>query len=96
MAAGSPAVLPRSRAKDGTFRNWLQTHTPVWAEAARRRGTHLGEPDQVYSTTPAPLPSAEGYPITWVHSTAKAARDVATGSGPANHLDVAGQLRGAG
>ena len=70
-------VLPRSRAEDGAFRDWLQTHTPVWAEAARRRGARAGEPDQVYSTTPAPLPSAEGYRITWVHSTAKAARDAA-------------------
>jgi len=67
-------VLPRSRAEDATFRNWLQTHTPNWTEAARRGG-RLGEPEQIYSTTAAPLPSAEGYPITWVHSTAKAARD---------------------
>jgi hypothetical protein len=66
-------VLPRSRAEDGAFGDWLQTHTPDWTQAARR-----GEPEQVYSTTPAPLPSAEGYRITWVHSTAKAARDGAT------------------
>jgi len=67
-------VLPRSRAEDATFRDWLQTHTPNWTQAARRGG-RAGEPEQVYSTTAAPLPSAEGYPITWVHSTAKAARD---------------------
>jgi hypothetical protein len=67
-------VLPRSRTEDATFRDWLQSHTPDWTEAARRGG-RLGEPEQVYSTTAAPLPSAEGYRITWVHSTAKAARD---------------------
>ena len=72
-------VLPRSRAEDGAFRDWLQTHTPDWTQAARRGG-RAGEPEQVYSTTPAPQPSAEGYRITWVHSTAKAARDGATRS----------------
>jgi transposase len=72
-------VLPRSRAEDGAFRDWLQTHTPNWTRAARRGG-RAGEPEQVYSTTSAPLPSAEGYRITWVHSTAKAARDAATRS----------------
>jgi transposase len=71
-------ILPRSRAEDGAFREYLQTHTPVWTEAARCPGARLGDPDQVYSTTPAPLPSAEGYRITWVHSTAKAGRDAAT------------------
>ena len=72
-------VLPRSRAEDGVFRKWLQTHTPNWTQAARRGG-RASEPEQVYSTTPAPQPSAEGYRITWVHSTAKAARDGATRS----------------
>src|SRR5680860_473074 len=71
-------VLPRSRAEDGAFREYLQTHTPIWTEAARSLGARLGEADEVYSTTPAPLPSAEGYRITWVHSTAKASRDAAT------------------
>ena len=68
-------VMPRSRAKDGAFRKHLQTHAPVWTEAFRRPGKRLGDPDEIYSTTPAPLPSAEGYRIVWVHSTAKASRD---------------------
>ena len=71
-------ILPRSRAEDGAFREHLQTHTPIWTEAARRPGGRLGDPDEVYSTTPAPLPSVEGYRIVWVHSTAKASRDAAT------------------
>ena len=68
-------VLPRSRGEDRWFRDWIQTHQPQWSEALRLPGTRLGEPDQVYSTFPAPLPSAEGHRIVWVHSTAKAARD---------------------
>ena len=71
-------ILPRSRAEDGAFREHLQTHTPIWTEAARSLGARLGDPDEVYSTTPAPLPSTEGYRIVWVHSTAKASRDAAT------------------
>ena len=70
-------VMPRTRKEDGAFRDWLQTHTPVWTEAARRPGPRLGEPDEVYCTTPARTPSAEGYRIVWVHSSAKAARDAA-------------------
>ena len=68
-------VLPRTRREDTWFRDWAQTHTPTWVEAIRRPGPRAGEPDQVYSTFSAPLPSAEGYRIIWVHSTAKAARD---------------------
>lgn len=70
-------VMPRSRTEDKTFRDWIQTHTPVWTEAARRPGPRLGEPDEIYATTPALTPSAEGYRILWVHSTAKAGRDAA-------------------
>jgi hypothetical protein len=70
-------VLPRSRSEDRWFRDWAQTYQPQWAEAERHPGPRLGEPDQVYSTFPAPLPSTEGYRIVWVHSTAKAAADAA-------------------
>jgi transposase len=71
-------VLPRTRAEDRWFRDWAQTHRPEWAEAIRKPAARAGEPDQVWSTFPAPLPSAEGYRIIWVHSTSKAARDAAT------------------
>lgn len=70
-------VMPRTRKEDGAFRDWLQTHTPIWTEAARPPGARLGEPDEVYCTTPALSPSAEGYRIVWVHSSAKAGRDAA-------------------
>ena len=74
-------VLPRTRAEDGAFRKHLQTHPPVWTEAFRRPGKRLGDPDEIYSTTPAPLPSAEGYRIVWIHSTAKASRDAQARAG---------------
>jgi len=71
-------VLPRTRKEDTWFRDWAQTHTANWSEACRKPGPRAGDPDQVYRTFGAPLPSAEGYRIIWVHSTAKAARDAAT------------------
>ncbi|MGH4015919.1 MAG: IS1634 family transposase [Pseudonocardiaceae bacterium] len=71
-------VLPRSRGEDRWFRDWAQTNQPQWTEAERVPGARLGDPDQVYATFPAPLPSAEGHRIIWVHSTAKAARDAAS------------------
>jgi hypothetical protein len=52
-------VLPRTRKEDTWFRDWAQTHAPAWSEAIRKPGPRAGEPDQVYSTFPAPLPSAE-------------------------------------
>jgi hypothetical protein len=70
-------VLPRSRAEDGSFRDWAQTHTPTWTEATRHPGPRLGDPDEIYTTTPAPLPSAEGYRIVWIHSSTKTVRDAA-------------------
>ncbi len=73
-------VMPRTRAEDGTFGKHLQTHAPVWTQAIRRPGKHLGDPDEIYSTTPAPLPSAQGYRTVWTHSTAKASRDAQTRS----------------
>lgn len=73
----SVTVTPRSRKEGGALRDWLQTHTPVWTEAARRPGARLGEPAEVYCTTPALTPPAEGYRSVWVHSTAKAGRDAA-------------------
>ena len=33
--------MPRSRKEDRAFRDWLQSHTPVWTEAARRPGARL-------------------------------------------------------
>jgi transposase len=68
-------VLPRSRKEDGFLRDWAQRNTPSWAEAERKPGKRSGDPDLVWCTAPAPIPSAEGYRIVWVRSSAKIGRD---------------------
>lgn len=69
------SVLPASRAEDGQFRDWVLTHVPEWTEAARRPGRRQDDPQQVWWTTPAPWPSAEGFRIVWVKSSAKISYD---------------------
>jgi transposase len=68
-------VLPKSRKEDGRLREWMANGTPDFSEAERRPGKRKGDPDQVWQVCPAPFPSAEGYHITWVHSSSKAHRD---------------------
>jgi transposase len=68
-------VLPRSRAEDGRLREWMTRATPDWSEAERRPPKRKGDPDQVWQVAPAPFPTAEGYRITWVHSSSKQRRD---------------------
>src|SRR5665811_2170689 len=70
-------VVPHGRREDTWFRNWAQTHAPVWAEARRLPGSRLGDPDRVSRTFEAPAPSVDGYRVIWVHSSTKAARDAA-------------------
>ena len=69
------SVLPASRAEDAQFRDWIVEHDPDWTEATRRPGRRQADPAQVWWTTPAPWPSAEGYRITWVKSSAKISYD---------------------
>lgn len=71
-------VIPHGRKEDTWFRDWAQTHAPPWQEADRRRGARIGDPDEVWRTFEAPLPSTDGYRVVWVHSSAKAARDAAS------------------
>ena len=68
-------VLPRTRREDAEFRCWLWDHQPDWTEAHRRAGQRRGEPDEVWHTTPARAPSAEGHRIIWVRSSTKIDRD---------------------
>jgi transposase len=68
-------VLPRSRAEDGRLREWMTQALPDWVEAERRPGKRRGDPDLVWRVAPAPFATAEGYRITWVHSSAKQHRD---------------------
>ena len=68
-------VLPKSRAEDGRLREWMTTATPDWSEACRKPGKHKSSPELVWRVCPAPFPTAEGYRITWVHSSAKQHHD---------------------
>lgn len=69
-------VLPASRKEDGAFRDWLADgHDPGWVEAMRRRARRRADPDDIWEVAQAPWPSAEGYRIVWVRSSAKTARD---------------------
>ena len=71
-------VMPRTRREDTWFRDYLQGHAPEWTEALRRDGERRGDPEEVWRTFVAPVPSKEGFRIIWVHSTMKAARDATT------------------
>jgi transposase len=68
-------VLPRSRSEDGRLREWITQQAPDWSEACRKPGKRKGSPDLVWRVAPAPFPTAEGYRITWVHSSSKQRRD---------------------
>lgn len=69
------SVLPRSRAEDGQLRAWAQTHSFDFTEACRRPAKRQGDPDGVWWTAPAPIPSSEGHRIVWVRSSQKTERD---------------------
>lgn len=66
-------VLPRSRKEDELFREWLQDHQPDWVTVREETGRD-GQRELVLMTE-APWPSAEGYRVVWVFSTAAARRD---------------------
>jgi hypothetical protein len=71
-------VVPHGRREDKWFKDWIQTHAPTWEEADRLPGLRQDDPERVWLTFPAPLPSSDGYRVIWVHSSQKAARDAAT------------------
>jgi transposase len=65
------SVLPASRKEDRQFRDWIVDHEPEWTQACRRPGRRQADPDNVWHTTGSPWPSAEGYRVVWVRSSAK-------------------------
>jgi len=69
------SVLPATRKEDAAFRDWIVDHTPDWTQALRRPARRGDAPDEVWHTTPAPWPSAEGHRIVWVRSSSKIGRD---------------------
>jgi len=69
------SVLAANRKEDEHFRDWIVTHEPEWVFAQRQRSRYPDEPDDVWHTTEAPWPSAEGYRVIWLRSSGKQARD---------------------
>lgn len=61
--------LPGGRKEDRLLRAWTREHPPHWTEACRERALRKDDPDEVWNTTPAPIQSAEGYRLVWVHAT---------------------------
>jgi transposase len=66
-------VLPRSRKEDELFREWLQDHQPDWLTVREELGRD--RQPELHLMTEAPWPSADGYRVVWVLSSAKARRD---------------------
>lgn len=75
-------ILPATRSEDRFFRDWLQTHTPVWEQVASRQNPRRrsGSPD-IWKAMEAPIGSADGYRIVWVWSSLKAELDEAARQG---------------
>ena len=72
-------VLPRSRLEDGEFRKWIQTNTAQWELVWDRPNPRYQEgPSDQWSVFVPELPSAEGWPVIWVHSTLLALKQEAT------------------
>jgi hypothetical protein len=69
------SVLPATRSEDRAFRDWIVDHDPDWGLALRRPARRRHDPDDVWHTTAAPWPSAEGHRVVWVRSSAKIVRD---------------------
>ncbi len=73
-------VVPNGRREDRFFKDWIQTHAPAWHEALRLPGARAHDPERVWRTFEAPVPSSDGFRVIWVHSSDKAARDAASRS----------------
>jgi hypothetical protein len=64
-------ILPRSRAEDRAGRDAIAAGHLHFTLAAARPGRRVSDPPRTWETAPAPAPSAEGWPVTWVRSSAK-------------------------
>jgi transposase len=65
-------VMPRTRAEDGFFRDYLQDHDLAWREVQREANPRRRDgPDIVYHGVLAPQRSAEGYRVLWYRSSQK-------------------------
>lgn len=69
-------VMPRTRAEDGWFRDYLQEHPVEWREVHREPNPRRRDgPDVVYHGVESPQRSAEGYRVLWYHSSQKEEQD---------------------
>jgi transposase len=65
-------VMPRTRAEDGFFRDYLQNHALEWREVHREPNPRRRDsPDVVYHGVEAPRRSAEGHRVLWYRSSQK-------------------------
>ncbi len=64
-------VLPETRKEDKTFKDWIQTNTPLWQEVGRRKGLRQQNPDSLWWAFESPFLSAEGFRILWIKSSGK-------------------------
>jgi transposase len=69
-------VMPRTRAEDGFFRDYLQGHPLAWREVHREADPRRrDDPDVVYHGVEAPQRSSEGYRVLWYRSSQKQEQD---------------------
>ena len=69
-------VMPRTRAEDGWFRDYLQSHPLQWQEVHREPNPRRRDgPDVVYHAVESPQRSSEGYRVLWYRSSQKEERD---------------------
>ena len=71
-------ILPANRREVARMAEWVQDHSPDWAEAARRPARRGGDPDEIWATFESPAGSDGGYRIIWAHSSTKHDNDAAT------------------
>jgi transposase len=69
-------VMPRTRAEDGWFRDWLQGHALSWGEVHREVNPRQRHgPALVYHGFESPRRSSEGYRVLWYRSSQKEQQD---------------------
>jgi transposase len=68
-------VIPRNRLEDSEFRDWIQTNEPDWERVWNRPNPRrkYGPRDRWWVFR-YPIPSREGWPVTWVRSSLLALR----------------------
>jgi transposase len=69
-------VMPRTRAEDAWFREYLQANAVFWPEVHREPNPRRrAGPDRVYQGIEGPRRSVEGYRVLWYKSSQKAEQD---------------------